>query len=183
VLAWSLLSETGSLASLTYTSIKLTQALGTAVAAVVIGYLVWVALGRRSVKIQGWRLELPGFGLSLAQMAIGAGDVCAGAAVLYVLLPATHAVPFVTFLAVYVLAVMLGIASHAPGGVGVFEATILLALAGLPREQVLGALLLFRLLYYLVPFIVALALLGAYEIASRLRSTRRAFETEDEPEP
>ena len=109
---------------------------------------MWVSLKRRAVKIQGWRLELPGFRLSLVQMLIGAGDVCAGAGVLFVLLPGGHGISFETFLAVYVLAVMLGVASHSPGGLGVFEATILLALSSYParagsrRAAALPALLL-----------------------------------------
>jgi glycosyltransferase 2 family protein len=181
VLAWSLIWEAASLASLTYTSIKFNQAIGLVAACVVVGYLVWVSLGRRSVRIQGWRLELPGFRLSLGQMALGAGDVCAGAAVLYVLLPAGHDISFVTFLAVYVLGAMLGIASHAPGGVGVFEATVLLALSGMPREPVLGALLLFRLWYYLVPFVLALAMLGLHEVLSRLPANGRNSPARNEP--
>jgi uncharacterized membrane protein YbhN (UPF0104 family) len=61
----------------------------------------------------------------------------------------------------------------------VFEATILLALSNYPREPVLGALLLYRLCYYLVPFVVALALLGAYEIRNRIRSAKLSFESDD----
>jgi uncharacterized membrane protein YbhN (UPF0104 family) len=179
VLAWSLIHEAGPLAVLVYTNIKLNQLIGLIAALIVLGYLGWVSIKRRSVRIQGWRLELPGFRLSLAQMLIGVGDVCAGAGVLYVLLPSGHGVGFETFLAVYVFAVMLGIASHAPGGLGVFEATILLALSSLPREPVLGALLLFRLCYYLIPFVVALALLGAYEISKRLRSAEAVLHPED----
>jgi uncharacterized membrane protein YbhN (UPF0104 family) len=74
---------------------------------------------------------------------------------------------------------MLGVASHSPGGLGVFEATILLALSSYPREPVLGALLLYRLCYYFLPFVVALAMLGAYEILNRLRSARTSIEPED----
>jgi uncharacterized membrane protein YbhN (UPF0104 family) len=74
--------------------------------------------------------------------------------------------------AIYVLAAMLGIASNAPGGIGVFEATILLALSSLPRDQVLGSLLLFRVCYYLVPFVIALAMLTVYEIVKRTRDAR-----------
>jgi hypothetical protein len=180
VLAFSLIREAGPLAVLVYTNIKINQAAGLAAAAVVAGYLVWVSIGRRAVKIQGWRLELPGLRLSLAQMLIGAADACVGAGVLYVLLPAGHGIGYGTFLGVYVFAVMLGIASHAPGGLGVFEATVLLALSSLPREPVLGALLLFRLIYYIAPFVLALALLGAYEISSRLRSASAVLHCEDE---
>jgi uncharacterized membrane protein YbhN (UPF0104 family) len=174
VLGWSLLREAESVAPLARTGAGVIRAIGLAAVALVGGYLVWVSMARRSVTVQGWRLELPGLGLSLGQMLIGAGDVCAAAAVLYVLLPA-NAIDFSAFLAVYVSAAMLGIASHAPGGLGVFEATVLLALSGLPREPVLGALLLFRVCYYLVPFVLALACLGAYEILNRLQAASRDF--------
>jgi glycosyltransferase 2 family protein len=180
VFGWSLVREAGSLAVLIYTSIKLNQLIGVIALAIVASYFIWVALKRRFVRIRGWRLELPGFRVSIAQMLIGAGDVCAGAAVLFVLLPGGHGISFETFLAVYVFAVMLGVASHAPGGLGVFEATILLALSSLAREPVLGALLLFRLLYYVAPFVCALALLGAYEALNRFRASRAILHLEED---
>ncbi len=65
---------------------------------------------------------------------------------LYLLLPAGHGVPFEAFLAVYVFAAAVGIVSHLPGGVGAFEATMLVGLAQVPAEQLIGALLLFRLI-------------------------------------
>lgn len=172
VFAWSMIAEAGPLAVLVYTNIKINQLVGLITALAVVGYLIWVSLRRRAVRIKGWRLELPGFRLSVAQMLIGAGDVCAGAGVLFVLLPGGHGINFETFLAVYVFAVMLGVASHSPGGLGVFEATVLLALSSYPRETVLGALLLYRVCYYFLPFVLALALLGAYEILNRVRAAR-----------
>jgi uncharacterized membrane protein YbhN (UPF0104 family) len=180
VLGWSMISRAPEVASLVYyTSIKLNQLIGLVAVLLVAAYLAWVSLKRRSVKIQGWRLELPGFRLSAAQLLIGAADVCAGAAVLFVLLPGGHGLDFETFLAIYIFAVMLGVASHAPGGLGVFEATILLALSSYPREPILGALLLYRLCYYLIPFVLALAFLGAYEILNRIRATRQSLEPDD----
>ncbi|APF36156.1 UPF0104 family protein [Chelatococcus daeguensis] len=168
VLAWSLMRESLAVAALTGTVVRLNEGLGIAIVAALGGYLAWVGIKRRSVSVQGWRLELPGFRLSIGQMLLGAGDVCAAAGVLFVLLPGGHGLSYETFLAIYVAACMLGIASHAPGGIGVFEATMLIALSHLPREGVLGALLLFRLYYYLVPFAFALLLLGAHEIGARL---------------
>jgi uncharacterized membrane protein YbhN (UPF0104 family) len=94
--------------------------------------------------------------------------------VLYVLMPSEMTLGFSTFVAIYVLAAMLGIASNVPGGAGVFEATIMLAMSSLPRGEVLGSLLLFRVCYYLVPFAVALAMLGVYEVAKRLRRRQAA---------
>lgn len=183
VFGWSMVREAYAIATLKGTHPWINQLIGLAAFGVVFGYAVWVALGRRSMTIQGWRLELPGFRLTCAQALIGAADVCAGAAVLYWLLPASSSINFEVFLAVYVLAVMLGVASHAPGGLGVFEATILLALSGLPRESVLGALLLYRLIYYLLPFVLALALLGGYEILRRMRMARAMMASREDDAP
>ncbi len=167
VLGLSLIIEAGQLAGLAFTSIALNQGVGFAALLAVVGYLAWVSAKRRSVTVKQWRLELPGASVSIGQMIVGIGDVCAAAAVLYVLLPNEIAIGFTTFLAIYVLAAMLGIASNAPGGIGVFEATILLALSSLPRNEVLTSLLLFRGCYYVVPFVTALAMLGLYEIVKR----------------
>lgn len=174
VLGLSLIIEASQLAGLAFTSIRLNQTLGTVALLLVLGYLAWVSAKRRHVEVRHWRLELPGATVSFSQMLVGIGDVCAAAAVLYVLMPAGMALDFSTFVAIYVLAAMLGIASNAPGGIGVFEATILVALSYLPRDQVLGSLLLFRVIYYLVPFLVALAMLGLYEVAKRLKRKRAA---------
>ena len=61
-------------------------------------------------------------------------------------------------------ATLLGFASHAPGGIGVFDAAMLLALIQFDREELLAALLLFRLLYYIIPFALSLIVLGVREL-------------------
>lgn len=174
VLGWSLVREADAVAPLAHASIGLIRTIGLTAVLVVAAYLVWVSLARRSMRLQGWNLELPGFRLSLGQVLIGAADVCAAAAVLFVLLP-DGAMSFGPFLAIYVFAAMLGIASHAPGGLGVFDATVLLALSSLPKEGVVGALLLFRVCYYLVPFVLALACLGGYKVLNRAHAARSGF--------
>jgi uncharacterized membrane protein YbhN (UPF0104 family) len=146
------------------------QGVGAAILGIGLIYLAWVRGGERAIAVRGWRLELPGARLSALQILIGAADVCAAGAVLYVLLPAGHGVPFEAFLAIYVFAAVVGVASHLPGGVGAFEATMLIGLASLPREPLFGALLLFRLIYYIAPFVLALMLLGLYEASKRMRN-------------
>lgn len=178
VLGLSLIAEAGQLAALTFTSIALNQGVGFGALVAVVAYLLWVSMKRRHVRVKSWRLELPGASVSLSQMVVGIGDVCAAAATLYVLLPAGTSIGFTTFVAIYVLAAMLGIASNAPGGIGVFEATVLLALSSLPRDQVLGSLLLFRVCYYLVPFVIALAMLTVFEIVKRSRDAKASREIE-----
>jgi glycosyltransferase 2 family protein len=173
VLGVTLLYAAESVSRLAHLSPQVLQGIGGLLLVAIVAYLVRVAGGRRAISIRGWRLELPGARLSLGQILLGAGDVCAAAAVLYVLLPAGHDLVFETFLAIYVFACIVGIISHLPGGVGAFEATILIGLAHLPREPVFGALLLFRLIYYIAPFVLALAMLGLYEIGKRLKAGER----------
>ncbi|PPD46653.1 MAG: hypothetical protein CTY15_01190 [Methylocystis sp.] len=149
--------------------------LGVAVVAGVAFYCVWAALERRFVSIRGHVFELPGLAPSLAQIALGVVDICAAAGALYALLPAGVDLDFLPFVAVYVFACLLGVISHAPGGLGVFEATMLAALPGPSHESVLASLLLFRAIYYFLPFIFALAVLGADEGARRWSSLRDAI--------
>jgi uncharacterized membrane protein YbhN (UPF0104 family) len=150
--------------------------LGAAVTGAIAFYLFLAWKGPRRFTVQGWRLRLPSVSVTTKQMALGAADVCAGAAVLYVLLPPSADVPFATMLAAYVFAVVLGIISHAPGGIGVFEATMLVALPGVPRGELLGALLVYRLCYYVVPFVLALVLLGTREIMLRSGVIKRQLD-------
>jgi len=168
-IVFGLVMMTQPQAAATFTRLPLTMNLliGLAVFSAIAFYLFLVRNNRRRFIIKGWRLRLPSFPVTLKQMALGAADVSAGAAVLWVLLPPDAQVPFATMLAAYVFAVVLGIASHAPGGIGVFEATMLLALPGVPRGELLGALLVYRLVYYLLPFVLAIILLGTREIMLR----------------
>ncbi|MEN3929890.1 lysylphosphatidylglycerol synthase domain-containing protein [Microvirga sp. W0021] len=168
VLAWCLLRKAVVLSNLVYTELGFVYAVGYGAAIAIAGYFIWVSLKRRSIRVKNWQLELPGFRVSLGQMLIGAADTCAGAAVFYALMPHVN-LGFETFLAVYVFAVMIGMFSNIPGGAGVFETIMLLALSRYPREEVFGALILYRIIYYLIPFVIALSILGAYEIFSRMR--------------
>jgi uncharacterized membrane protein YbhN (UPF0104 family) len=150
--------------------------IGLALFAVLLGYLVWVGRMRRRGRAVVLNFKLPGPMLTLGQTALGVVDVCAAAGVLYVLLPRGHGVGFLAFAALYSFAAMLGIASHSPGGLGVFEATMLKGVGG-SSDQLLASLLLFRVIYYVAPFLLALALLGANEAVRRWRSLREAMET------
>ncbi|TWI55548.1 phosphatidylglycerol lysyltransferase [Pseudomonas duriflava] len=108
-------------------------------------------LGRRT-------LRLPSLKLSLLQVVITALDVLAAAAVLYLLLPET--LPVGAFLLVYLLALAAGVLSHVPGGVGVFEAVLLAAFSNqIGTAPLAAALLLYRLIYVLLPFVIACLIL------------------------
>jgi glycosyltransferase 2 family protein len=146
-------------------------------------YFAWVAAKQRQIRFQGWKLSLPNWRVTIGQMGLGVADVCAGGAVLYVLLPQGHGHSFEAFLAVYVLGHMLGVASHVPGGVGAFEATILIALRGSASQgELLSTLLLYRCIYYLIPFVIALTMLALGEVVRRARAIRATMGTGEEEE-
>ena len=122
---------------------------------------------QRALKVgRRWTLRLPLPGLALRQLVISALELTASAVALYVLLP-DSGLPLASFLAFYAIAIAAGLLSHVPGGLGVFEAVILLACAPhMPTEAVLGALVLYRGLYYILPLVLATGLLAAYELRS-----------------
>lgn len=126
-----------------------------------------------NIRIGHRTLRLPGLQLSALQLLITLVDVCAAAAVLYVLLP--EAPPLGAFLLVYLLALAAGVLSHVPGGVGVFEAVLLAAFAGqLGAAPLAAALLLYRLIYVGLPLILACLLLLANEAQRFLPAGRQA---------
>ena len=109
-------------------------------------------------------LRLPSASLALQQLLISVIDVAATAAVLWFLLP-DGAVEFPVFMGFFSIAIVAGVLSHVPGGLGVFEAVMLLALRDhVPAEALAAALVLYRLIYYVLPLLLALALLLAHEV-------------------
>ena len=92
---------------------------------------------------------------------------------MYMLMPDEPHIGFVMLAVIFVSATLLGFASHAPGGIGVFDAAMLVALWQFNKEELLAGLLLFRLLYYIVPFALSLAILGGRELVLAVRGTRQ----------
>lgn len=154
--------------------------IGLAVLGGMMFYLAWVSRGQRRISVQGLRLELPGLSLTLGQLALGVIDLCCAAGALFVILPQDHGLDFISFCAAYVLGCLLGIASHMPGGIGAFEATMLNTVPAPSAEALFASLLLFRVIYYVCPFILALALLGANESIRRWTSLRAAMSAPDQ---
>jgi glycosyltransferase 2 family protein len=124
---------------------------------------------------------LPNASLTIVQICLGILDLGFSGLAMYVLVPADPPLGFVHVMVVFVLATLLGFASHAPGGIGVFDAAMLVGLQQYDKEALLAALLLFRLLYYVTPFALALTFLGGRELWLSLRSVaaRRARERDN----
>jgi uncharacterized membrane protein YbhN (UPF0104 family) len=131
---------------------------------VLASYIGWVWSAPREIGQGEWKVRLPSGPSTLLQICIGILDLGFCALAMYMLLPNEPNIGFVTLAVVFVSATLLGFASHAPGGLGVFDAAMLVALWEFNKEDVLAGLLIFRVLYYLTPFVIALVILGTREI-------------------
>lgn len=175
ILGLALSLQPAAIAAIDYLSVSVNFLLGLGVLGGILIYLAFVSVRRRRLRIKGLRLELPGFFLTCCQIGLGLIDLCGAAAALFFLLPQGHSMDYIPFVALYVLACLLGIASNAPGGLGVFELTMLHVVTVPSPASVLASLLIFRVVYYFLPFLLALALLGAHEGAVRWRASREAM--------
>ena len=142
----------------------------------VAAYALWACFARGTFEIRGWSLRAPGAAIGLTQIVLSVLDLSLACAVLWSLLPSGAHVPFITFLGIYAAAVVAGIISHVPGGVGVFEAVVLLTVPSVPPEALLGSLLAYRVIYYVVPLVIGTLLFGTKELAGQGRHLARAQE-------
>jgi uncharacterized membrane protein YbhN (UPF0104 family) len=128
-------------------------------------YLVWLTQGdnRRELGQNGWKVVLPSARLTLLQILIGVVDLGFCALAMYLLMPAEPGIDFISLAVVFILATLLGFASHAPGSIGVFDAAMLVALPDFGREQLLATLVVFRILYFLIPFGISISIMGGRE--------------------
>ena len=142
--------------------------------ALVFVYLILVLFIRKPLKIKSWEFEMPTLTLSIGQILISSLDWALAAGVLYVLMPQSTGLEFSKFLGIFLLAQITGLISSIPGGLGVFETIILLLMSdyGEPTA-ILGSLLLYRVIYYLLPLIVASILLGINELISQMQFIKR----------
>jgi uncharacterized membrane protein YbhN (UPF0104 family) len=143
------------------------QAVGAAMWCIVASYML-LARFVPHFRIFGHQIDLPGFRMAVAQTALASADVAVTALIFWTLLPHAEGLTFLHFLAIYVLALSAGIVANVPGGIGVFDGAILIGLSGhLPAPVVIGALLLFRLYYYIVPLFIAGLMFAGFEISQR----------------
>jgi uncharacterized membrane protein YbhN (UPF0104 family) len=173
VLGLGILAEPEAASAIDQLPPLVNRALACAVLAVLTCYIVWVWRRPRLIGRGGWRVTLPSGPSTLVQIGIGIIDLACCALAMYVLLPAEPQIGFVTLAVIFVSATLLGFASHAPGGLGVFDAAMLIALWQFDKEDLLAGLLLFRLLYYIVPFALALLILGVREIVMSVQGAKR----------
>ncbi len=129
-----------------------------------VGVILWISWTNRSMRLWKLELRLPSPRNLGGQLAVTIVDVVAAAFTLWVLMPAGTP-DFASFVAVYAIAMMVGILSHVPGGVGVFETVVISTLPpSVPVAEAAAALLLFRIIYYLLPFALGFVLVSINEL-------------------
>ncbi len=147
--------------------------IGLSILVVLTGFIVWLAKKRRAIRVSGMVLRMPKAKPAFLMVLAGAIDLLAACGTLYVLLPPDTVPDAARYLVTYSLAFLAGMAANTPGGIGVFEATVVTGLGIAHRPDVAAALILFRLIYFVVPLLFALVLLAFLEGRHRL-AVRRA---------
>jgi uncharacterized membrane protein YbhN (UPF0104 family) len=147
--------------------------IGWVMLALVAAYLIACARVRAPIHFRGHAIRLPRLRIAVIQIVLSCADWCFAGGTLYALLPSHHNLSYPRFMGAYSLATISGITSHVPGGLGVFEAIILVFLSGEARgSDVAGSLLAYRVVFSLIPLVVAMALLGAFVLVDRARHRR-----------
>jgi phosphatidylglycerol lysyltransferase len=140
------------------------QIVAAGITVVSVALIGWLSVSQRSLSLRGHELHLPPPADLAGQLVVTLIDIAAASFALWVLLPAGKP-DYTTFVAIYAAATMIGVLSHVPGGIGVFETVVIGTMpASVPVGDAAAALLLFRLVYYLVPFALAFLLVALNEI-------------------
>ncbi|MDR3320534.1 MAG: hypothetical protein LBS77_06435 [Desulfovibrio sp.] len=126
-------------------------------------YLVICCVVRKPVSFLGRDFFFPPPHIAFAQAVVASIDIVAAAACMYVLLPADMGVSFLDFLPSYLMAQVAVVLTHVPGGIGVFELIILHLTHTTHTHIVFAALLIFRLVYYILPLLAAALMFLTYE--------------------
>jgi uncharacterized membrane protein YbhN (UPF0104 family) len=149
------------------------RAIGILALLVLAAYLAWVWRKRRSFGRNGWHVKLPGGLSTLVQMGIGLADLTFSSLAMYSLVPSVPQDDFITVAIACVSATLLGFASHAPGSLGVFDAAMLVALPDVGKDGLVAALIIYRVIYFMIPFAIALLIMAYWEATLFLGSARR----------
>ena len=135
-----------------------------------VGLVLWIAAGAvltRNFRLGNWTMRLPKVQFTIAQIVLAICDLTLAAGVLYVLLPGSIQPPFELYLAVYVIALVIGALSHVPGGVGVFESLMVLMLPNVPKAPLISSILAYRAIYFILPLLLAALLTLGQELVTR----------------
>jgi glycosyltransferase 2 family protein len=166
VLGGGVVLAPGAAGAIDHLSAPVNRLIGLAALMALAGYLIWLLPRPRSIGRSNWRIALPGPSSTLVQIAIGSLDLIFVTLALYALFPAQPAIDFFDLLVIFVTAMLIGVVSYVPGSLGVIEAAMFIGLPQFPKEALLASLVTFRILYFILPLLLAVLLLGAREVRS-----------------
>jgi glycosyltransferase 2 family protein len=144
-------------------------ALGVVCLALPLAYLALAAFNRKPLRVRKFVLEMPPLRLALGQIVVGPVNFAFVAACLHQTLAALDDVSYLAVAAVYVIAVVTALVSHVPGGLGVIETVVMFLL---PQKEFIGALILFRVIYFFVPLCIGAPLFAVSELVFRQNGRR-----------
>ncbi|MEZ0170138.1 lysylphosphatidylglycerol synthase domain-containing protein [Microvirga sp. TS319] len=156
---------------MTNLSMPLVITLGVICLALPVLYLVLSAFVRKPLSVWRWSFELPRLRLALGQVILGSVNFACVAACLYQALAAVTDVSYMGVASAYVIANTATIISHVPGGLGVIESVVMYLL---PGQNLIGPLLVFRFVYFLIPLFLGLVVLLVTELVFRRKKRARA---------
>jgi hypothetical protein len=154
---------------------------GVVLGLIVLAYLGWSHFGSRdTIGRRGRQLRRPDLPLAVRQIALASFDWLLTGTILFVVLPPALGIGYATVLRVYLVAQTVGVISHVPGGAGVFELLVLALLAPVTspaqRAVVVASLVVFRVVYYLLPLVTALAIAAIFELSPARRARKLALD-------
>ncbi len=170
LLGIALIATAARSATLLHVSPSVLFALGTLILTGITAYVTITALRKAPLEVRGWQVKLPSFGTTWLQLGLSVTDLTLVSSALYVLLPDGANISYPAFLAIYLVGMVAGVISTVPGGLGVFESVLLILMPGITARALLGSLLAFRVVYYVLPFLLSLAAMVGHE-AWRNRAT------------
>lgn len=145
----------------------LVMLLGAAMLLVPLAYALLAFHGPQQVGWRGWALRVPRPAIALPQILVGSFDLALVGVLLWLLLPPAVGIGPLTFIGIYAIAVVTATLSHVPGGLGVLEAVIVIALPQIDADQVVGALVAWRVIQYLLPLLVAATAFSVHQLRGR----------------
>jgi uncharacterized membrane protein YbhN (UPF0104 family) len=147
------------------------------------GYLLFVWRRKKPIRLGGWSVKVPTLRMTVLQIVVGVTDIVLISSVLYLLLPESAQIALLPFVAIYLASILVGVVSHVPAGLGVLESMLLLLLPHVPPEQLLAAVLLYRVIYEVVPLVIALGIWGTYELIADDGARRRLLRPSEAQRP
>ncbi|MGA1865034.1 MAG: bifunctional lysylphosphatidylglycerol flippase/synthetase MprF [bacterium] len=150
------------------------QLLGILFLSTVMAFVFSALTIKKPFTIKEWEFSMPSFRTIVIQIVTSSLDWAFAGCIIYILLPAIPGFTFFRFLSVFLIAQVAGLASQIPGGLGIFETVVILFVPPeVPRHQLLGSLLVFRGIYYILPLLTATVLLGIQELLQRWDAVRK----------